>query len=241
MAEQLCSQLRIPANALVLDLCCGTGNAAIAAARRRARVVGLDVDENALDYARFRAETEGVGPVAVVRADAAAMSFPDACFDYVISTQGLVFLPDHEAASRELARVTKPRGVVAFTALTRTSMPSQIYDLVFSVAPDAAAPRYPHYTWSDGERVGRLLSPYFDSVRMRVNNFDSCAQSPQAFYDRLTTTNPPIVRLLKEGTTQVRRAVREGILDILSRCNYATDGSFMACIDYAVVTAVRSS
>lgn len=57
-ADWLAAEL--PAGALVLDLCCGGGEGAIALARRGLRVSGLDVAPRALDQARQRSEAQGL-------------------------------------------------------------------------------------------------------------------------------------------------------------------------------------
>ncbi len=87
----------------VLDLACGTGVVARAAARRvmpGGRVCGLDVNENMLAIAR------GAAPdVEWRQADASHIDLPDAAFDVAFCQQGLQFFPDRLAALRELRRV----------------------------------------------------------------------------------------------------------------------------------------
>jgi ubiquinone/menaquinone biosynthesis C-methylase UbiE len=72
-----------------------------------------------LARARLRAQAEGLASIEFMTVDASEMPFPDASFDYALSTFGFVFLPDKERASRELARVVKARGVIALTSYTR--------------------------------------------------------------------------------------------------------------------------
>jgi SAM-dependent methyltransferase len=95
----------------VLDVACGTGNAALAAAARGAGpVVGVDLEPALLEQAR--AAAPGV-PVAWTVGDATALPVPDATFDVVVSAFGVMYASDQPAAARELARAGKPGARVA--------------------------------------------------------------------------------------------------------------------------------
>src|SRR5215471_18991632 len=86
----------------VLDVACGTGNAAIRAAQAGGRVVGVDLTPELFDAARSGAAEAGV-EVEWVEGDAEALPFPDASFDVVLSTFGAMFAPRHAVAAAELA------------------------------------------------------------------------------------------------------------------------------------------
>ncbi|HEY1367698.1 MAG TPA: bifunctional demethylmenaquinone methyltransferase/2-methoxy-6-polyprenyl-1,4-benzoquinol methylase UbiE [Gaiellaceae bacterium] len=97
----------------VLDVCCGTGDLAIAARRRGARVVGLDFSERMLARARRK------GPdVEWLRGDALHLPFPDASFDSATVGFGVRNLEDLEAGLRELRRVLRPGGRVGILEIT---------------------------------------------------------------------------------------------------------------------------
>jgi SAM-dependent methyltransferase len=87
----------------VLDVACGTGNAALAAAVRGAEpVVGVDLEPALLALAPADAGVEWrVG-------DAAALPVDDGAFDVALSVFGVMYVPDQPAAARELARVLRP-------------------------------------------------------------------------------------------------------------------------------------
>jgi SAM-dependent methyltransferase len=107
----------------LLDLGCGFGRHAFAAARRGAAVVALDagpdevagvrdtfgamVDAGELDSATARA--------GAVQGDALHLPFPDGTFDRVIASEVLEHIPDDVAAMTELARVLRPGGTMAVT------------------------------------------------------------------------------------------------------------------------------
>ena len=108
-------------DALVLDLCCGTGDLAFALARAgKARIVGADFAHTML--VRASAKTAEL-PVAdgacaatgmpFLEADALRLPFADATFDLVTSAFGFRNLADYEAGLREIYRVLKPGGTIA--------------------------------------------------------------------------------------------------------------------------------
>jgi SAM-dependent methyltransferase len=95
----------------VLDVACGTGVVARAAADRLGgdgRVVGLDVNEGMLAVARRLHED-----IDWQRGDAANLPFPEASFDVVLCQASLMFFPDRAKALREMARVVTGGGTVA--------------------------------------------------------------------------------------------------------------------------------
>lgn len=93
----------------VLDVACGTGNAALRAAQAGAKVTGSDLTPELFVAARRRAAELGV-EVDWVQADAEDLPFGDESFDVVLSTFGCMFAPRHEVAAGELARVLRPGG-----------------------------------------------------------------------------------------------------------------------------------
>ena len=94
----------------VLDVGCGTGILARAAARHldgTGSVTGIDVNDGMLAVAGQSAE-----PVTWRQCSAEHLPFPDQSFDRVVSQFALMFFADREAGVREMARVTRPAGTV---------------------------------------------------------------------------------------------------------------------------------
>jgi SAM-dependent methyltransferase len=108
VGEALCEAVDLRSNQRVLDVAAGNGNATLAAARRFADVVSTDYVTALLDRGRQRARAEGLD-VLFQQADAEALPFPDASFDVVLSTFGVMFTPKQEQAARELIRVCRDR------------------------------------------------------------------------------------------------------------------------------------
>jgi SAM-dependent methyltransferase len=110
-APHLCDIAGVGAGQSVLDVGCGTGIVARTAAERvgpHGTVVGLDCNEAMLTVARrLRPDLEWH------QGDAAALPFPDASFDTVVSQAAMMFFPNPAVALREMDRVAVPGGTVA--------------------------------------------------------------------------------------------------------------------------------
>jgi len=113
---------RIGPGQRVLDLGCGGGRHAFACARAGATVVALDAAPGELRaVAATLAAMGDAGELPegalglVVAGDAAALPFPDDAFDRVIAAEVLEHLARDDAALAELARVTRPGGLVALS------------------------------------------------------------------------------------------------------------------------------
>ncbi|MDX6567649.1 MAG: demethylmenaquinone methyltransferase / 2-methoxy-6-polyprenyl,4-benzoquinol methylase [Gaiellales bacterium] len=105
-----------------LDVCCGTGDLALALARvvgRGGQVTGLDFSREMLERARRKPRQEGAAEITWVQGDATAMPFADNSFSAVTIGFGLRNLPDPEAGLRELARVVRPGGKVVVLEITQ--------------------------------------------------------------------------------------------------------------------------
>lgn len=124
-ARRLQSILDRP-DALVLDLCCGTGDLAFALARAgKARIVGADFAHPMLVRARKKtaaqpqpANQTSASPMPFFEADALRLPFAGASFDLVTSAFGFRNLANYEAGLREIQRVLKPGGTIAILEFT---------------------------------------------------------------------------------------------------------------------------
>lgn len=95
----------------LIDICCGTGDLAEAAALGGAQVTGVDFAEPMIEIARARV------PAAQFEVgDAEKLSFEDASFDAATCAFGLWHVADPDSAISEAARVLKPGGTYSYTA-----------------------------------------------------------------------------------------------------------------------------
>ena len=100
----------------VLDLACGTGDLAFAAAARAVNgtVIGIDASARMIELARTRSVREAAANnTRFVVGDMSSLDVESGSIDAVTSGYGLRNVPDPERAVREIARVLKPGGVFA--------------------------------------------------------------------------------------------------------------------------------
>jgi demethylmenaquinone methyltransferase / 2-methoxy-6-polyprenyl-1,4-benzoquinol methylase len=112
--------------AMILDLCCGTGDLAFSLSRSaRARIIGADFSHAMLVRARAksrslvgRSHTNAGVPMPFLEADALRLPFADESFDLITTAFGFRNLANYEAGLREIHRALKPGGTVAILEFT---------------------------------------------------------------------------------------------------------------------------
>jgi len=133
-AARLVAYAQIQAGQRVLDVGCGTGVVALAAARTGARVSGLDLTPGLLARARENASIAGVA-IDWHEGDAEALPFEDASFDVVVSQFGHIFAPRPEVAVSQMLRVLRPGGTLAFSTWPPELYVGRMFALVARYMP----------------------------------------------------------------------------------------------------------
>jgi demethylmenaquinone methyltransferase / 2-methoxy-6-polyprenyl-1,4-benzoquinol methylase len=130
--------------ARALDLCCGTGDMALALRRQgqQAEITGADFSHAMLVLASKKKTRPR--PIKWIEADALQLPFPDQSFDLVTSAFGFRNLADYDAGLRQILRVLRPGGECGILEFSQPEgFLGKIYDVYFeSILP----------------RVGRLIS-----------------------------------------------------------------------------------
>src|SRR5262245_37358169 len=154
-AEQLREPEDLQDGWTVLDVATGSGNAALAAARRGCEAVGVDYVPALLERGRLRATAEHLD-VRFVEGDAEALPFPDASFDAVLSIYGVMFAPDHERAASELVRVCRPGGRISLASWTPDGFIGETFQVFSRYVPPAPGLK-PPVRWGDERYLESLF------------------------------------------------------------------------------------
>jgi ubiquinone/menaquinone biosynthesis C-methylase UbiE len=237
IAERLLEAADVRAGQRVLDVACGQGNAALAAARRFAEASGVDYARNLLAQGRERAEAEHL-PVTFVEGDAEQLPFPDGSFDLTVSTVGVMFAPDHARAAGELARVTVPGGKIALASWTPDGMIGHLFKTVGTWAPPPAGVR-PGVLWGTPDYLGELFGERVEWVALRKREFVFRTYSPEHYAQWFQQYYGPITKV-SGGLSDVDRArFAEDLAGVARQFNRADDGTVAAVAEYLEAVGIR--
>lgn len=236
MAEQLCDDARLRARERVLDVACGTGNGAIAAARRGCAVTGVDYVPALLERAGERARTEGV-KLELVEGDAEALPFADGSFDAVISVVGVMFAPNQEAAASEMVRVCRPGGKIALVSWTPDGFIGDLFKLVGGYLPPPANVK-PPALWGTRERLEELLGEP-RSLHAERRTFRFQAPTAAELADLFLTRYGPTLKAWEAQDAGNRDAFRSDFIALIESYDDDQPGSVSVGSDYLEAVATH--
>jgi SAM-dependent methyltransferase len=237
-AEAFIDRLPVPPGARVLDVACGTGNLAIPAARKGARVTGCDIAPNLLEQARERAMKEGL-EIQFDEADAEALPYEDADFDLVVSMCGVMFAPRPEVAASELVRVCRSGGCIALANWTPNGLMGQMSQVAAVHFPPS--PTVPGAVlWGDEAavrgRFGEEVSGIRFTRRMLPMRYPfSVAGTVELILRNAGPLHRGFKSLAPEGQSRLRRELEQ----FWASHNRAADGTTEVEAEYLEVLATR--
>ena len=238
VGENLCEALDLRAGQRVLDVAAGNGNATLAAARRWCDVVSTDYVGALLERGRARASAEGM-VVRFEEADAENLPYPDASFDIVLSTFGVMFTPDQERAAGELARVCKPGGKIGLANWTPTSFIGELFKLIGRYIPPPAGIKSPSL-WGTEEHLRVLFGERIDRLETQSRSFVFRYRSPQHWFDTFRTYYGPMQKAFIAVGADKQASFSADVLKLVQHFNRAVDGSMVLPSEYLeVVLKIR--
>jgi SAM-dependent methyltransferase len=195
-AATLVKHARVRAGEAVLDVGCGTGVVAVTAARLGARVKGLDLTPALLERGRANAALAKV-EIDFVEGDVEALPYADSSFDVVLSQFGHMFAPRPEVAVREMLRVLKPGGRIAFATWPPELFTGRMFALVGSYLPPPPEGAAPPPLWGDPSVVQKRLGDAVTDIVFDRPVLLNPALSPQHLRQMMETTAGPLTKLTK--------------------------------------------
>ena len=232
----LLDEIGIEVGTRLLDVACGTGNAAVPAAQRGAGVTGLDLTPKLLEHARNRAAKAGV-EIELIGGDAEELPFEDDTYDRVISVFGAMFAPDHRRAAGELLRVCRPGGAAGVCAWTPQGLNGRLFEVLADHLPPPPEGLLPPVLWGEENHVRELLGGSGGKVsteRRSVTFEDESAERWLAFGER---NLGPIVMAKAALEPQGRwEEARGDLVSLYEGFNENRDGSMRVQAEYLMTT-----
>ncbi len=210
----------------VVDIGCGTGNAALLAAERGATVTGVDPAQRLLDVGTATGAERGLDATFML-GEAADIPLEDEGADVALSVFGVIFAPDPEAAAAEIDRVTAQAGRVLLAAWIPGGGISQAVRFTRQTLAEVLGqpPAPPPFAWHELETLSGLFEPYGFTPSLTEHALAWGASSVDEFM-RIEGENHPLAiaaRPVLEGAGRVEE-VREGMRRIYAGANEDADG-----------------
>ena len=237
VGENLCEALDLRAGSRVLDVAAGNGNATLAAARRWCDVTSTDYVPSLLESARARAQAEGHA-IQFQEADAENLPFPDASFDVVMSTFGVMFTPNQDQAASELARVCKPGGRIGLANWTPESFIGQLFKTIGKYVAPAPGVKSPGL-WGTKTRLDELFDKTARQIRVTSREFTFRYRSPAHWIEVFRTYYGPMNRTFGALDAQKQAAFTEDLLALMQSGNRSGDRTLVLPSEYLEVVIER--
>jgi ubiquinone/menaquinone biosynthesis C-methylase UbiE len=222
VGERVVAAAGVESGMRVLDVACGTGNAALPAARAGSEVTGLDLVPKLLEAGREKAQAAGV-EIEWVEGDAEELPFDDGSFDRVFSTFGHMFAPRHRRTADQMARVCAQEGTIAICCWTPEGTVGDVFAVSASHMPPPPDFAEPPILWGTEDHV-REMFPDARDFEFERHSATVEWDSPREFADYFFARFGPLVtarEMLGDGFDELG----EKVIGVFEERNEATDGT----------------
>jgi ubiquinone/menaquinone biosynthesis C-methylase UbiE len=238
-SENLAEALEIVPDERVLDVACGSGNAALAAARRAwGNTVGADFVPALLERGRERAAAERL-EIEFVEADAQDLPFEDASFDVVVSVYGAMFAPDQERTAAELLRVTRPGGRIGMANWTPEGGVGGMFMTVAKHAPPPPGIN-PPLLWGTEDRLRELFGDQISDLKVERRISRQTFRSPDHYIEFFRRFFGPVKMAFERVGADGEQALEDDLRAYLEAHNSAGDRALVLEAEYLRVIATRA-
>ncbi len=240
VAERLVEALEVMPGERVVDVACGSGNGAIAAARRTwAGAVGSDFVPALLERGRERAAAERL-EVEFVEGDVQDLPFGEAEFDVTMSIFGAMFAPDQERTAAELLRVTKPDGRIGMANWAPDGGLGQMF---LTVAKHTGGPPpgiVPPVLWGTEDHLRALFGDGITDLRVERRRSRQGFRSADHYLDFFRRFFGPIKSAYEAVGPAGEAALTADMRTFLEQSNTAGDRALVIEPEYLEVVATRA-
>ncbi|MBS1863180.1 MAG: methyltransferase domain-containing protein [Actinobacteria bacterium] len=239
VAENLAEALQLLPDDRVLDVATGSGNGALAAARRTwVGAVGSDFVPALLERGRERAAAERLD-VEFVEADVQNLPFEDASFDVVTSIFGAMFAPDQERTARELLRVVKPGGRIGMANWTPDGGLSQLFVILVKHTGGPPPGTVPPVLWGSEDHVRQLFGDGISELRTERRVSKQVFRSADHYLDFFRTYFGPLKAAFDKVGPEGAPALEADLRAYLEEVN-ENEHALVLEPDYLQIVATRA-
>jgi ubiquinone/menaquinone biosynthesis C-methylase UbiE len=239
VSDDLVEALELIPDERVLDVACGSGNGAIAAARRTwGGTVGADYVPALLERGRERAAAERL-EVEFVEADAQDLPFEDASFDVAMSIFGAMFAPDQPRTAAELLRVVRPGGRIGMANWTPDGAIGTMFRTIAKHAPPPPGVESP-LLWGTEDRLRELFGDGISDLRVEPRVSRQPFRSAKHFVEFFRTYFGPTQMAYERVGAEGEGALTNDLQEFLEAANTAGDRAMVLEAEYIEVIATRA-
>jgi len=237
VSELLCEAVDLRAGQRVLDVATGSGNTALAAARRWCEVTGIDYVPALLERGRERAAAERIS-ITFQEGDAEQIPFPDSSFDAVLSTFGAMFAPNQERAAQELLRVCRPGGKIGLANWTPDGFVGTYFRAIVQYAPPPPG-LTPPILWGTEERLRELFGESVASLQITRRSVVARYRSVQHWLEIFRTYFGPTLKAFEVLDAAGQENLARDLVSVVLRFNRSGDETIVIPSDYLEVVATK--
>jgi SAM-dependent methyltransferase len=239
VSEDLAEALQIVPDERVLDIACGSGNGALAAARRAwGKTVGTDFVPALLERGRERAAAERL-EVEFVEGEAQDLPFGEGEFDVTMSIFGVMFAPDHGKAAAELLRVTRPGGRIG---LSSWCPDGGLQDFFATIVKHTGGPPpgfTPPVLWGAEDHVRKLLGDSVTDLRAERRKSRQAFRSADHYLDFFRSYFGPIKSAYDKVGPEGEQALTDDLKAVLEKLSVGGDQALVVEPEYLQVIATK--
>jgi SAM-dependent methyltransferase len=224
--------------ARLLDVACGTGVVALTAARAGAHSSGVDLTPELIARANENAALMKL-EVDFKVGDAEALPYDDASFDVVLSQFGHMFAPRPDVTVKELFRVLKPGGTLAFSTWPPELFTGRMFALTGKYGPPLPPGVSPPIQWGDPNIVRERLGAHAKSITFDRATMRSPTLSAAHMRAMMETNVGPMSKLVSNlaASDPAKLAALRAELDALTN-EYFEDNTLRQ--DFLMTRAIKA-
>lgn len=237
VAETLCESMDLRGGTNLLDLACGHGNTALAAARRECNVSAIDTESSLLALGRQRAELDGL-TVEFRLGSVLDLPYQDDQFDALCSTFGVQFAPEPVVVAKEIIRVAKD-GATLGLANWKLDGFGRGFAAVLGKYSQQKPPFSP-YDWAEPQILSGFFGPQVAWQQANTKVFNYRFAKVEDWFNCFACTYGPIMALNASLDEEGQAALAKDMNQCVAEHNIADDGSLVLPVAYLECVGIVS-